>query len=170
MRKMYVSNVNKKGQQVGEGKWISLPSSIYHSNGFSFIEKYIERILNFKETHATLIIATENDDRSICMWIKENKFTLALFVDLEKESCREKEIREYFSHLNIDPYKDYLCSNGNSVNNMRCLYYYLPFQDLEFLTEVCKNILLCYAINKDAGLKFTIEKIGKDGDYQEKDR
>jgi hypothetical protein len=157
--KMKVITVDEKGRQVGKAKWVSVPEPVHFpSNGFSYIESYVTRLLASSAPFTSLIIGTPDQQTAILLNKKDAIAAIHFSVDWRKEPERERAIRKFFADRKIPTSLDYLAGNGGVSDAMRCLGYKLQSYSGNIATLTQELLQQVYEIDPNSALNFTFEE------------
>jgi hypothetical protein len=157
---MYVTSVDRDGDEVEEGTWVEIPEpEHFAANGFREIPAYLSRVLESTSSVAALIISTTDRSRAFLVIRRDGQPALSFCVNWRTEPEMERALRDTFERLGTAPIEDYLAGNGSVVDATRVLTYPVS-RDFTVLAALCEDILQgIFGIPPTAGLGFLYQTL-----------
>ncbi|HEX8234743.1 MAG TPA: hypothetical protein VF600_02210 [Abditibacteriaceae bacterium] len=136
---------------------LPVPDSIA-TNGMSYVDQYIHRLLSSRSRYTSLSIFATDGHRGLGLDYELSDVSFEFTIKWREEPEQEQTIRRLFEELGISPSEDYMAGNGNSKNVIRILSYPVC-GDAVLISKLCKRVLRhIYGISDEEALNFTYKE------------
>jgi hypothetical protein len=158
-KKMWVTNVDRNGKQVGDGRWVYIPKpDRFATNGLAQIGGFVSRLRSSAARTSAVMVAAPDRRISVSLLQRDGVPVLSLLFEWRSESEREEAARQFFAERGLSTAHDYLGGNGGVPDAIRLLGYYLP-PDVQLITTVTTDVLRqVYHLRDRDALEFTYQE------------